>query len=371
MFLGGTAAMAAQGPAIRTLSSRPDMVSGGDVLVQVTPPANVSLDRFSATLNGKDVTNAFRPSGTPGSLIGRVEGLALGKNTLEVRMDGSHRERLELINHPITGPIFSGPHQKPFICQTQDAGLGPALDADCSAKTVVTHLYKSNQPPQSKTGAAAAAQQSPFKPYDPSGPRPADLAQATTTEGRTVDYIVRRETGTINRAIYEITFLHQPGQPLPDPWTSVPGWNGRLVYLFGGGCVAGYRQGSETAGTLDDAMLSRGYAMASASLNVPGNNCDDVISAETMMMVKEHFIKQFGLPVHTIGVGNSGGATHLQLIAQNYPGLLDGILPSDSFPDITSIIPAAGDCWLLAHAFETAREQWTDDQKAAVSGYAT
>jgi hypothetical protein len=45
-----------------------------------------------------------------------------------------------------------------------------------------------------------------------------------------------------------------------------------------------------------------------------------------MMMVKEHFIKQFGLSVHTIGVGDSGGSTHPQLIAQNFPGLLDGIL---------------------------------------------
>jgi hypothetical protein len=60
-----------------------------------------------------------------------------------------------------------------------------------------------------------------------------------------------------------------------------------------------------------------------------------------------------------------------QLITQNYPGLLDGILPSDSFPDIASLIPAAADCWLLAHVFETSTQQWTDDQKMAVSGSAT
>ena len=58
-------------------------------------------------------------------------------------------------------------------------------------------------------------------------------------------FIVRVETGTINRGVYRIAFLHQPGQPLPDPWTEIPGWNGRLVYSFGGGCRTGFRQGTD------------------------------------------------------------------------------------------------------------------------------
>jgi hypothetical protein len=111
----------------------------------------------------------------------------------------------------------------------------------------------------------------------------------------------------INRAIYEIAFLHVPGQPLPDPWTRTAGWNGRLVYSFGGGCSAGYRQGGG-ASALSDVTLAAGYASAASSLNVFGNNCDDVISAETLMMVKEHFVEQFGSPVHTIGTGGSGGS---------------------------------------------------------------
>jgi hypothetical protein len=51
-----------------------------------------------------------------------------------------------------------------------------------------------------------------------------------TSEGRKVRFIVRREIGTINRAVYDIQFLHEPGQPLPTPWSRVtPGWNGRLI----------------------------------------------------------------------------------------------------------------------------------------------
>ena len=37
--------------------------------------------------------------------------------------------------------------------------------------------------------------------------RPADLAQTTTIEGKTVDFIVRWERGTINRFIYSIAML--------------------------------------------------------------------------------------------------------------------------------------------------------------------
>ncbi|MEO7649855.1 MAG: DUF6351 family protein, partial [Bryobacteraceae bacterium] len=226
LLSSGIAASGADLLTLRLLSGRPEMVSGGTALVEVSLAANAPL---KAKLNGSDVTSAFRPVVKSGVMAARLEGLAPGINKLEVRVKGK-RAKLELKNHPIGGPIFSGPHQKPFVCETEAAGLGPAIDADCSAKTLVSYFYRSNQPPAS------------FKPFDPAAPRPADLERTTTSTGQTVDYIVRREKGTINRAIYEIAFLHVPGQPLPDPWRAAQGWNGRLVYSFGGGCRAGYRQ---------------------------------------------------------------------------------------------------------------------------------
>lgn len=359
---------------IRVVSSRADMVSGGDALIEITGVATTPASpAVSVAVNGRDVTNAFRAARPGGPLLGRIDALTLAKNTLEVRAGGKRLAQLDLTNHPITGPVFSGPHQTPFVCQTEGAGLGPALDANCSATTLVTYVYRSTAPPAARGAGAAptpAAAPGGFKPYDPQLGRPTDLAQTTTTEGRTVDYIVRRERGVINRAIYEIAFLHVPGEPLPDPWTKAPGWNGRLVYSFGGGCSAGYRQGGG-ASAVSDATLSAGYASAASSLNVFGNSCDDVISAETLMMVKEHFITQFGAPMYTIGTGGSGGSMQQHLIAQNYPGLLDGITPSVSYPDIASILPTVVDCSLLAHFFDGARQAWTDDQKTAVSGYAT
>jgi len=89
-------------------------------------------------------------------------------------------------------------------------------------------------------------------------------------------------------------------------------------------------------------------------------------------MVKEHFIKQYGEPIHTIGAGGSSGASQEHLIVQNYPGLLDGILVYGSFPDtVTGDAVSFSDCSLLAHSFEKLKDPWSEEQKAAVSGFAT
>jgi uncharacterized tannase-like protein DUF6351 len=384
---------------IRAVSTRPDTVSGGEVLVQITVPGAVALDRLSVTLNGRDIRPAFRPGAQPQLLLGLVTGLSPGANQLEVTAPGQRRAQLTLVNHPSTGPVIAGPHQTPFICETEALGLGPA-DRDCSVKTRVEYFYRTRaaatpqlETPAANSAAALAAVDAapraggnqgnapnPFKPFDPAGPRPTDIAETTTSDGRTVPYIVRREMGTINRAVYVIAFLHEPGKPLPDPWTTTPGWNGRLVYSFGGGCRAGYHQGRSIGGLtanrnyledsqLGDYAVARGYALAGGSLNVFGTSCADLISAETMMMVKEHFIERFGVPYYTIGSGRSGGSMQQHQIANNYSGLLDGIIPTASFADnLTFLVPLL-DCELLSDAFGTTTLPWTDQQKAAVAGH--
>ena len=238
---------------IKTLSTRPDMVTGGDVLVRVDRDATVRVN--GRVVSGRGETRL-------------LDGLALGRNTIT-----ADRDRLTVINHPITGPVFSGPHEQPFVCETETAGLGAPLDSDCS---VATH-------------------------------------HETRPDG------VRFETGTINRGIYEI---------------AVPAdWNRRLIYNFGGGCTGGwYRQGRRPAACSTTFMLA-GLRVASSSLNVFGNNCNEVTAAETMMMVKEHFIEAYGAPRIHDGLGLSGGSYQQHQIADNYPGLLDGIMPGCSFPE--------------------------------------
>jgi len=102
---------------ITTLSTAPDRVSGGDVLVRVDVPRGTPLSDVRVRLNGVDVTGVFLPDGTSDALIGLVTGLKNGDNVLTAAMKGlkpSHQARLEIRNFPIYGPIFAGPHQTPM-----------------------------------------------------------------------------------------------------------------------------------------------------------------------------------------------------------------------------------------------------------------
>jgi Tannase-like family of unknown function (DUF6351) len=381
---------------IHALSTRPEFVTGGDVLLQIAGPANLSAKSLTVRVNGKDVSSAFKLAPDSRTLIGLVSDLNVGSNAVVASIRGSKATaQLTVINHPITGPVLYGPHQTPFICETQSVGLGAPIDADCSANTKVEYFYRSTSvaAPRDNQGDLAAADNAngfgggrgnapanPFKPLDPNGPRPTDVAMTMTTEGKSVPYIVRREMGTINRAIYSIAFLHEPGTPLPSPWTTGTAWNGRLVYTFGGGVAAGYHQGRTVGGLngargnledgqLGDYPLAKGYALAGSSLNVFGTHANDVVSAESMMMVKEHFIEQFGPIKWTIGSGRSGGSMQQHMIGNNYPGLLDAIVPTASFADTLTFQNSMLDCELLDHAMTTSKQPFTTEQKTAVSGF--
>ena len=357
--------------AIEVLSGRPDAITGGDALVRVTVGKNVAPGDIRVRLNGADVTSSFVAG--PGMLTGLVGGMQVGENLLEVidprgNVNGKGRADadIRLTNYPIEGPVLSGPHEQPYACATQafnlPAGLGnlgAALDANCSINRRVDYLYKST----SNTGNNLTQWPAGATTY------PADLA--TTATGK--PYILRMETGTVNRAIYQTMILHDPlAQPGAPDWKSPPAnWNGRLIYTFGGGCIGGwYRQGASTGGVTDNFMLTNGYALASSSLNVFGNNCNDLTAAESMMMVKERFIEAYGTPAHTQGWGCSGGSYAQHQIGDNFPGLLEGIIPGCSFPEVGfATIQFITDAWLLDTYFNTTATPWTAEQKRLVTGF--
>jgi hypothetical protein len=356
--------------AIKILSSPSYAVTGGDALVEVRIPASTPLNDVSIKLNFQDVTSLFRAADAF-SLRGVIGRLKPGSNVLTAgpRSTGQILAKISVFNYPSTGPVFSGPHQTPFVCETSFQGLGAPLDPDCSAPTRVDYFYRSTA-------------SNSFQPFNTSGPRPSDLATTITNEGLTVPYIVRREMGTINRAVYMLAILHDPTGPLSDPFTRTSGYNGRLVYSFGGGCQAGYHQGrsvggvsaatfnlEDTGSAFHDIFLAKGYAIAAGSLNVTGTSCADLISAETAEMIKEHFIEEFGPPRYTIGHGASGGSMQQHVIGNNYPGILDGIMPGRSFPDMMSFLNPLFDCELLVNAINTSSLPWTNAQKTAVSGF--
>jgi hypothetical protein len=123
---------------------------------------------------------------------------------------------------------------------------------------------------------------------------------------------------------------------------------------------------------LRDNMLSLGYGVASSTLNVNAQGgCNDVLSAETTMMVKERFAEVYGPPLHTIGWGGSGGAMQQLLIAGAYPGILDGILPTLTFPDAISYFIDTAECRLPLRRFLNAQDPpLSDAVKNAIGGWA-
>ena len=82
-----------------------------------------------------------------------------------------------------------------------------------------------------------------------------------------------------------------------------------------------------------DLYLSRGFAYVNSTELVNQQHCNQVLQGETLMMLKEHFIEGYGVPKWTVGTGGSGGSIQQLVITQMYPGLLDGLQPSLSFPD--------------------------------------
>ncbi len=347
---------------IQTLSTKPGYVTGGDVLVQVTTPG-VTAKSLQVRVGSRDVTKGFRSTNTPHVYLGLIQGLPPGTSVIH-----SGDAALEITNYPISGPVISGPWQQPFICQTDQfklpdgSTLGPPLDANCSAKTVVTYVYL-------PVGEKA------FKPVPDLKSLPEDIATTTISTGKTVRFIVRVETGTMDRGIYQNAILHDPQvDPPVSPFAPPAGWNRKLIAIHGFGCTGGWyvQGGSEGSNPIDRSQLSRGYALFTNTLNHPSNSCNVMLAAEATILGKEHFIKTFGVPDWTISTGGSGGAYTTLQIADAFPGLFDGVQVVQVFPDALSLAMAGLDAHLLMHYYAKGpREPLSEEQEVAIGGYSS
>ena len=358
-----------RGIQLRAVSTKPWLVTGGDLLVEVIVDESLSRAQLSMSLDGSDISDQFRETAAT-TLQALMTDIPEGDSTFLVEHRGAQlSESLNLTNYPSIGPIISGPHEQPYVCQTEQfvtvAGdtLGSALDSNCSIPTRVDYVYWS-------------ILDEVFKPLplDAETLPPEDMGLITIMDQVIEPYIVRVETGTVNRAVYEIAMLHNPlnGSRFLNPWNRSSNWNDKLVYTHGGGCRAGWhQQGIRTGGVMRRGLFEQGYALTSATLNVFGQNCNDLLASETHIMVKERFIEHYGEPVHTIATGASGGSYQSHQTADNYPGVFDGIIVSSSFPDVTTAtIFTLADSRLLHNYFSTLEvETFTQEQQRAVSGF--
>ena len=391
---------------IRTLSNRADMVSGGDVMVEVVVPPGYSSTGLKVWAGARDVTSAFT-AGTDGRFIGVITGLALGSSVIAAQTDGTSHAELTVTNAPRHGPVTSGAQTKPFYCATATpqvvngavpatnaSGLAGTPDADCNIATEYKLYYRSTTagcslalpdptPSMAVNATTVPAPSTPpanacFKPYTV-GTTPGDMASTTTDGGATVPYIVRVERGTMNRGIYDIAVLYDASKTSWSATAPHATWNRKVVFNFGASTGQPRRQSRPaTAWSGSDLQLARGTLIVANSMTDSARNSNRVLMSETVMMMKEHIVDQYGAVRFTIGSGCSGGSINSNMTGSIQPGLLDGITTTCTYPDSETTSIEVGDCVLLVEAYQ--KPDWLalnsgitqaqiNAKKAAINGH--
>jgi hypothetical protein len=197
------------------------------------------------------------------------------------------------------------------------------------------------------------------------------VATTTTDQGQTVPYVIRVETGNLDRSQYRIAVLFDPGAPWT-PWAPQRGWNRKVYVTHGAGCGMGHSEGA-APDVLLDLPLSRGFAVMSTALESNTENCGVAVQAESVMMAKEHLVETYGEIRYLFGTGSSGGSLAQNQMANAYPGLYDGLTVGATFPDIPMLDLL--DCEALLRYWNDPTRwgpgiTWTEPQEAAAAGLA-
>ena len=307
--------------------------------------------RWRAELNGRDVTTAFTLENADGSretlpgaatYLGLLTGLVEGTNLLRVSAERvTPDQTLYLTNYPITGPIISGPHQTAVRLPDRHVQAARRIDARAARRTRTAARRRSVQYVYLPAGAqrvqAAAG-------HGATAGRRRDHDDRLTGE-RSVPFVVRVETGTMNRGIYQNSCctIHEgsgadavhaaAGVEPPADRAARRRLPERLV-------PPGRRDGRQPA-QRPLTRLGEGYAIFTNTLNHPTNSCNAFLAGETTMMGKEHFIESSACRISRSAWVRSGGAYTSLQIADAFPGLFDGILINATFPDALSIASRA------------------------------
>jgi hypothetical protein len=366
-FVGVSAAVAAvpasQRVRIVTLANRADLISGSSTLVQIVLPSAADRRSVRVTLRGKNVTKEFAGR-ADGAFEGLLSKLVVGENLVKVTLADGYGAKLTITDHPIGGPVFSGPQHEPWVCEKG------ALDKACNEPPHYSYLYESTNPKYQG-----------LQPYDLADP-PTGVATTTTSDGVKVPFIVREETGYEDRDAYRIEVLWQPRKTW-SPFAPQPQWNHELYVTHGYDCETDngvssppWGDGLSTLGLpsvpgIEDSSqvaLGMGFAVMSTALDNSAVDCDVALQAESVLMAKEHLIDDYGTIKYTIGYGCSGGSLAVQTISNAYPGIYNGLIVQCSFPDADSTIQQIADYYLTGNYFGINGGPLPDGLSGAIGG---
>jgi hypothetical protein len=283
------------------------------------------------------------------------------------------------------GPInslYSGAKQYPFYCMTIDSYIGqPLVDnqeslgvpvyqnikiqdkiigysKDCLFKSHLLFYYLTNN------DQLTLLSEDQFGQLD------------LLSDAKQPLQLFRTEQGSINRFIYTIAMRITPEELGSRAGSSL--WNRRVIYQFHGGSGIGFRQGRQKAKRIITrrlAQVQQGYAVISSSGNRTSYTYNMLLAEDTARRVKLNFVSLFGKPLYTVGIGGSGGGLSQYLIAQNSTGILDGLIPQYSYPDMISQTIYTLDCDLFNNYFtfrSNQHQRWRKwDQRQLLEGMNT
>ena len=216
---------------ITTLSNKPHLISGGNALVQLTTDAAGLAG--PVTLNGVNVSAQFQPGRPP------IPWLAWSPT--QSRREHGRRGWQELGDHQLSdqrADLFRSSHAalhlpKAAFRLPDGPFLGAPTDADVlCGRPDYLHVRAAGRHRARCAASTRACRQ-----------RQDDIAN-----GASVPFVVRVETGTMNRGIYQNAVLHDPTQRPHDPVHAAPRLEPPPVRSARAGCAGGwYVQGDSQA----------------------------------------------------------------------------------------------------------------------------
>jgi Tannase and feruloyl esterase/Tannase-like family of unknown function (DUF6351) len=318
----------------------PDVTIGGAVVgdsvrITVSAPSSALIERATIKLNGSDVTSAFHPDGTAGSLSGVVSGLVPGANTFEMfSRSGPKGAVARLVVARASGPVRT--------CESLASLSGfPIQPAGAIGGTTITSAV---------------------------------LVPATTGPNALPEYCRVQGTLQDRSGIAGVlgTVSFRSNQPYATRFDiRLPTlWNGRYMFQGGGGTEGGTPNatGSLTNGTNGVSMLRNGYVVAAqngghlnsqlpptlpATLTTPsilsqnmffpdalavrdwGYNSIDVTTQTTKFLIDAYYGRHVD---KSYFVGCSTSGRQGMAMSQLFPGHYDGVVAGDPFfipPDIS------------------------------------
>ncbi|MGH1371605.1 MAG: DUF6351 family protein [Cellvibrionaceae bacterium] len=290
---------------------------------------------------------------------------------------GEHGPKEPLFAGPLTYPLWCGRNrvtdEQPMI-DNQD-GYGVPIFAEDEDGELTDRVLGYSKDCMHLTRARYYYLNSADQRFYPLDELSKNAHQIDTLErdGRLLDFVVRVETGTINRHFYAMAVLRGVDETLSSPRGDY--WNKKLIYQFRGGVGIGKRQGSIKPSDIlkrRKDQLRDGFAVVYSSANQTSNHYNMWLAEDTALRVKKQFAGLYGDPIYTVGVGGSGGAIQQFLLAQNNPEILDGLIPLYSYPDMISQTIYVLDCEPLEYYFDVldqANPRWSSwRQRVAVEG---